>query len=54
MRLFFARLNAEHKTPHELVGIFAAESGRQLCELIEECCDIEGVEVADIGIGGLY
>jgi hypothetical protein len=54
MKAYLARLNAQQERPHELVGIFVAATHEQLCDLVDECCDIDCVEVTEMGPGGIY
>lgn len=54
MDVYLVRLNATQDHPGELVGFFFAQTREQLCDMIDECCDIERVEVLELGPGGIY
>ena len=54
MKAYLARMNATHDNPHELVGIFVASSMKQLTQIVDECVDVEQVEVLEVGAGGLF
>lgn len=54
MKAYLARLNAEQGNAREIVGFFMARSIPQLYDLIDECCDVDRVEVMEIGPGGLF
>jgi hypothetical protein len=39
---------------HDLVGIFFPNSIGQLCDLVDECCDIDECEYTELPPGGVY
>lgn len=54
MQAYLARLNGKEGRPREIVGIFCAQSRAQLYDLIDECCNVDLVEVLELGPGGIY
>ncbi|TPG06569.1 hypothetical protein [Sphingomonas oligophenolica] len=54
MQTYLVRLNEAQHHPREIVGIFAASSDEHLADMIDECCDVDSIEIADLGAGGLY
>lgn len=54
MQAYLVRLNEEQDHPRELVGFYVAESIPQLYDMIDECCDVDRVEITELGPGGIY
>lgn len=54
MKAYLARLNSAQQHPREIVGLFIAHTHEQLLDLVDECCDIDCVEVMEMGPGGIY
>jgi hypothetical protein len=50
MPAYLARLQADH----QIVGIYSVEHDGELFWLIDECCDPNAVEIAELGSGGVY
>lgn len=54
MKAYIARLDVDQHRPREIVGIFVADSLSQLHDLVDECCDVDRVEIMELGPGGLH
>ena len=54
MTAYLVRLKQDQHAPHDLVGIFVAESIGQLGELVDECCDTFACEYTPLPSGGIY
>lgn len=54
MNAYAVRLGSGHHRPREIVGFFVVDDQRSLYDLIDECCDVEGCEVMELGPGGIF
>jgi hypothetical protein len=54
MKAYLARMKADPGSSGEMVGFYVARSSHQLYDPIDECCDVDQVEVLELGPGGLY
>lgn len=54
MKAYIVRLGTDADHPREIVGFFVAKDPRQLYHMIDECTDVEGCEVMELGAGGIY
>jgi hypothetical protein len=54
MSLYCVRLPETHpEHPGEIVGVFSASSKDELMDLVDECCDVWGLEYANLPSGGI-
>ncbi|MDH7797497.1 MULTISPECIES: hypothetical protein [unclassified Beijerinckia] len=53
MQPYLVRFADEYERERQLVGIFVAASVSQLAEMVDECCDIDLCEYAELGPGGI-
>jgi hypothetical protein len=54
MQAYLVRMKADESGASQLVGFFVAPNRDALAQIVDECCDVDAVEVAEIKAGGIY